>query len=1099
MKKFISVLCLLAFLCTSIFRSVPILSYAATSATPMILAGQLCISVLRSNGTVESFGSNEYRQCDTVRTWSDVIKIAGQGRHIVGLKKDGTVVAAGCNEFGECDVNSWSGIIDIEANAYGTFGLKSDGSLLYTGSTGAGYSDVYVNSSWIDVVKISYTAFQGMVGLKSDGSVIFVPHDGKESNVDLSAYIDMEKIYTSTSYFDPDNIPHIWGINQSGQLVPGKTGQVINMALATNGNGSPLIFCVLNNGTVTIENKGSNIYGECDVNDWSDIVDISTLSGGAIVNYTAGLKRSGEIVYTGLFDQQYTPMYPVPGSTNLDNSDGETAWIGFGAKVTADEADINIKVIEYETEKVVHEYTSSAGLRLSNDRVTLYIENALADLEPNTKYSIIIKDGAFSYDNISSSQPILGYEDKDVWSFTTMKQTVDTSPIIIVPGVMGSCLYENTSGTSDTKVWPPDVDFGIVPDLVRLRKMNYKNELYVLNNYFNDIPVNQVKENAREYGAQGTYEHLVEALCEKYENTRAVYFFSYDFRDSNVESAIKLAEFIEALNVDKVSLVCHSMGGIVASQYIKLDSDNKSKISKLITLGTPYEGAPQLLNAVLTKQLLDESSAVGWISNLVLATFGMSTEMKSSFPGVAELAPTLKYVDYQPLYRQTGDHRTEISSNEYVEVYNKQIFNQVPYSDVLDAQSNIDSDMQILMTLNNSYFAVGTGLRTMSSILFKTYDYNQGVVATDLVFNNTGDGTVPYESATMINRLQGIKNSDDRVRYFYGYEHTELAGSNSQKADTINWVIQVLDEMVDVENDKGNGTSKPGTVSGKPFNVVHIDSKVTDVEITYVGQTLTNIVDAFSDKTDFGEMYLLGALNETKIFALDETSCDVLLKCNSSGIINYSLRFYDANNRFIEERSVKDLEVAASTIISTSTGRDGTSDLLIDDDGDGNIDRIVPLGKITCEESVRSPIKGIVETDVPQNEMQNNIVATLSSVIARTLNVRSGAGTDTAIIGKLVRNEVVKVLEIQNGWAKIEHAGGIAYVSANYIVPVAGSHQVTATRLNVRSAPAITANRIGYLSYGSVIQVYQIKDGWAEILYNGRRAYVSAAYLKALC
>ena len=54
-------------------------------------------------------------------------------------------------------------------------------------------------------------------------------------------------------------------------------------------------------------------------------------------------------------------------------------------------------------------------------------------------------------------------------------------------------------------------------------------------------------------------------------------------------------------------------------------------------------------------------------------------------------------------------------------------------------------------------------------------------------------------------------------------------------------------------------------------------------------------------------------------------------------------------------------------------------------------------------------------------------------VSCRTLNVRAGAGTNFEILGTLSRGTEVEILDVLNGWYKIEYLGGEAYVSAAYI------------------------------------------------------------------
>lgn len=50
--------------------------------------------------------------------------------------------------------------------------------------------------------------------------------------------------------------------------------------------------------------------------------------------------------------------------------------------------------------------------------------------------------------------------------------------------------------------------------------------------------------------------------------------------------------------------------------------------------------------------------------------------------------------------------------------------------------------------------------------------------------------------------------------------------------------------------------------------------------------------------------------------------------------------------------------------------------------------------------------------------------------------------------------------------------------------------------LNVRTGPDTNNAKLGALTCGSTIQVSKVENGWAEIEYNGQKAYVSAAYIK---
>ncbi|MCD4705761.1 lamin tail domain-containing protein, partial [bacterium] len=91
-----------------------------------------------------------------------------------------------------------------------------------------------------------------------------------------------------------------------------------------------------------------------------------------------------------------------------------------------------------------------------------------------------------------------------------------------------------------------------------------------------------------------TYDNLYSALIwEGYTPDKDLFNFSYDWGKINIATAEYLKNKIDEVkiitNVDKVNLITHSMGGLVARQYI--ESNYKNDIDKLIFLGTPHNGA----------------------------------------------------------------------------------------------------------------------------------------------------------------------------------------------------------------------------------------------------------------------------------------------------------------------------------------------------------------------------------------------------------------------------------------------------------------------------------------------------------------------------
>jgi len=82
----------------------------------------------------------------------------------------------------------------------------------------------------------------------------------------------------------------------------------------------------------------------------------------------------------------------------------------------------------------------------------------------------------------------------------------------------------------------------------------------------------------------------------------------YDWRKDNALAAKRLADHLDAIfaahaGACRISIVAHSMGGLVSRYYLESDAFSSrpafTAIRQLITLGTPHRGAPLALTAAL--------------------------------------------------------------------------------------------------------------------------------------------------------------------------------------------------------------------------------------------------------------------------------------------------------------------------------------------------------------------------------------------------------------------------------------------------------------------------------------------------------------------
>jgi len=95
-----------------------------------------------------------------------------------------------------------------------------------------------------------------------------------------------------------------------------------------------------------------------------------------------------------------------------------------------------------------------------------------------------------------------------------------------------------------------------------------------------------------------TYDNLIESMIAAgYENDgKELSVFPYEWRDSNKVNAVELKAKIQQIKNQtsrpKVDIVAHSMGGLLAREYIE-SNYYQNDVDQLITIGTPHLGAPK--------------------------------------------------------------------------------------------------------------------------------------------------------------------------------------------------------------------------------------------------------------------------------------------------------------------------------------------------------------------------------------------------------------------------------------------------------------------------------------------------------------------------
>lgn len=317
-----------------------------------------------------------------------------------------------------------------------------------------------------------------------------------------------------------------------------------------------------------------------------------------------------------------------------------------------------------------------------------------------------------------------------------MKKTV-----LVIPGVMGTELYkENTR-----RIWPP-----AITKFEKDFEYTYLDEggKPLHGDIKAGLPFRNVYKKMYDFLSGLGYD---------------VHYFGYDWRLDISQSAAHLETWIGGLPEGPVSIVAHSMGGLVTAQYLKQAAN--PRVEKFVAIGTPFQGA------------------VGALKDLELGTFmgdGFTGQIsKNYFKKLLrnqiswyQILPTRNFFESHPegfIERVVTEGKnatvSRITDFDASERFMKSRDFINPNS--LASSTEFGDRLDLVKTLKKTdpWFITGTGHPTMERI---SYYFNKTETDEEfekLTYTTTeqGDGSVLHTSATIGNRAE---------RHFPGHVHT---------------------------------------------------------------------------------------------------------------------------------------------------------------------------------------------------------------------------------------------------------------------------------------------------------------------------------------
>src|SRR3989344_1657438 len=248
-----------------------------------------------------------------------------------------------------------------------------------------------------------------------------------------------------------------------------------------------------------------------------------------------------------------------------------------------------------------------------------------------------------------------------------------------------------------------------------------------------------------------TYDDLIATLLANgYEEGVDLFTFPYEWRNSNVSTAhlldVKIAVVKAICGCNKVDIVAHSMGGLVARSYIQ-SVDYDYDIDRLVFLGVPHQGAP-------TAYLQWEAGKFAPDFNSVLReSFFVAQALRNGYLTVFDYIrnkPILSLQELLPIFDYIKD-RGLSSLREYPSGYPRNTFLE-------NMNNNISTLLNSGVNITNIVGSVGNEtierirVITTTNSLFWEHGEPEGfgaLIGDSGLERGVGDNTVPNLSSFM--------------------------------------------------------------------------------------------------------------------------------------------------------------------------------------------------------------------------------------------------------------------------------------------------------------------------------------------------------------
>ena len=579
------------------------------------------------------------------------------------------------------------------------------------------------------------------------------------------------------------------------------------------------------------------------------------------------------------------------------------------------------------------------------------------------------------------------------------------SSVIFLPGIKGSVLEKVNVTKENDRLWPPAM---FSNDVVQLEINENGTSKY-------PIVVDGIIDTFYKTKVYSEFSEFMDNLSTIDENTGTSTIkewlpLAYDWRfspekiinegiqtksDGHIDVIERIEELAQNSNTGKVSIVAHSMGGLLGKEIIKkMEELGKSHlIESFVMVGTPQLGTPQAIGSLLHG---DGESIIA--AFLVIASKYDMRDVGQNMQSAFNLLPSelyfekvsdpviifnnkasftqdwrdywgdsiSSYSDFTEFLTGEGVVREEPMSTELLKP-------EVLRSDLLEHSKNIHTFYDEYKMLSNIRVVqvAGWGIPTLKGIEYKNH---HRMPSYEAIFTKEGDSTVVYPSAVLPDLGE--------VYYFNLFNYNESYGSEITHRNLLSGlpiqelIIGALHNEVDLGG-KELSVIKPPMSELDKMLLVSSHSPVIlgvyDDAGNYTGVDLNQDMSAdyLHTKQEIPGSYFVSLGDSQYIFLPKESGYNFVFKSVGTGEVTIKISDY-IEDKVEVLNTYTDIEIQENSSATFALNTENINNVVIklDQDGDGIEDSIIKK-----DEEIQSiyELLNILKTTISQANIKNNL------------------------------------------------------------------------------------------------------------------------------